>query len=300
MKKRILALMLLLSCFCLSSCQLPEAIQTALTDGTLAVVAEKAEETGADTLARQFIDGILANDTEACLAAMADGVTMEALLEVLPKLQAMLPTADSYTLTPMHFSFNTSNGVTQTTIQFRMEMNGQFFLVQTLQVSGTERLYNIHIAPVAANAGDASEASEPFTIFTALSFLLTTVSCAVTLWALIHCIRHKVPHKWLWVLLVLLGSVLLSLSYSGSHLSFRFNLGLYLLSSQISVAGSGFALKLVLPIGPVIYLIRRNSLTAQSGIVVPQDISGEPDAAPLLHTEEDNEAQEDHPVSEEV
>ncbi|MBQ7849443.1 MAG: hypothetical protein IJ343_06970 [Clostridia bacterium] len=72
MKKLLLSALLLLSCLCLTGCQLTEALQTALTDNALALVAEKAEETRADALTRQFLDGVLAGDAEACLAAMTE------------------------------------------------------------------------------------------------------------------------------------------------------------------------------------------------------------------------------------
>lgn len=280
MKKLALSILLILTCLCLCSCQLPEELETALTDGALALVAEKAEESGADALTRQFLDGVLAGDAEACLAAMTDGVTPEEMQEALPQMRAMLPEADSYTLTPMHFSFNTNNGVTRTTIQFKLEIGGEFFVVQTLMVSTAERLYNINIAPTAADAWNTAAAEpEPFTVWTLLSLLLSIASLAVTIWALVHCIRHTMKRKWLWLLLVILGSVMLTLTLNGSQMSFRLNFGLYLVASQIAPHAGGFVLKLVLPVGPVIYLMRRKALTEQPKPAFAEAFANVPDAA---------------------
>ena len=271
MKKLLLSALLLLSCLCLVGCQLTDELQTALTDGALALVSEKAEETHADALTRQFLDGVLAGDAEACLAAMTELVTPEDMQAALPQMQALLPEADSYVLTPMHFSFNTRGDVTRSTFQFKLEIGGKYFLVQTQQVSTEDRLRNINITPAAADGWDVAKAeSEPSPLWTLLSLLLSLASLAITLWALVHCIRHPMKRKWLWLLLVILGSVMLTLTLNGSQLSFRLKFGLYLVSSQIVPQAGGIALKLVLPIGPIVYLARRKALTAQ-----PQTASDE-------------------------
>ena len=263
MKKIALTILLILTCAFLSSCQLPESLETALTDA-LALVAEKAEESGAYALTRQFLDGVLAEDAEACLAAMTKRVTLEEMQAALPQIRAMLPEADGYMLTPMHFSFNTSNGVTQTTFQFKLEIGGEYFVVQTQQISTEARLYNINIAPTAADAWNTIDTEpEPFTGWTLLSLLLSVASIGLLVWALVHCIRHTMKRKWLWLLLVLLGNVMPTLTLNDSQLSFRLNLGLYLVASQIAPHAGGFVLNLVLPVGPVIYLMRRKALTAQ-------------------------------------
>lgn len=280
MKKLALSILLILTCLCLCSCQLPEDLETALTDGALALVAEKAEESGADALTRQFLDGVLAGDAEACLAAMTELVTPEEMQAALPQMQALLPEADSYTLTPMHFSFNTSGGVTRSAFQFKLEIGGEYFLVQTQQVSTEERLRNINITPAAADGWDVAKAeSEPFTLWTLLSLLLSLASLAITVWALVHCIRHTMKRKWLWLLLVILGSVMLTLTLNGSQASFRLNFGLYLVASQIVPQAGGFVLKLVLPIGPAIYLMRRRALTAQPKAAFAEAFSDSQDAA---------------------
>lgn len=294
MKKLLFSVLLLLSCLCLTGCQLTEELQTALTDGALALVAEKAEETHADSLTRQFLDGVLAGDAEACLAAMTELVTPEEMQAALPQMQALLPEADSYTLTPMHFSFNTSGGVTRSTFQFKLEIGGEYFLVQTQQVSSEDRLRNINITPAAADGWDVAKAeSEPSALWTLLSLLLSLASLAITLWALVHCIRHSMKRKWLWLLLVILGSVMLTLTLNGSQLSFRLNFGLYLVASQIVPQAGGVALKLVLPIGPAIYLMRRKALTAQPKAAFAEAFSDSPAAAPTPPAQEDSHEPEE-------
>lgn len=262
--KKLLTLVMLLCCLCLTGCQLPENITSALTDNLMSVVSQQAEDSGGQALANQFIYGVLSNDAQVCMDAMADGVSQDDLQAVLPKMCAMLPAADSYALTPTHVSANTRNGVTQTTLQFKLEIAEQNFLVQTVQLSSAEGLYNINIAPATADSWDASSPDEaPSAICTLLSLLLTFASIGVTLWAIIHCARHQMKRKWLWLLLVILGGLMLTLQLSDGHLGFRFHIGLYLVASQVIVNSSGFALKLVIPVGPIIYLCRRKALTAQ-------------------------------------
>lgn len=293
MKKKLLALLLVLACLCLSGCQLMEDIESAATDSALALVAEKAEESGADALARQFVDGLLAEDAEMCLAAMAPGVTMEALQEVFPQMCEMLPDADGYSLTPMYWNTRTGSDATQHTFQFRLEVARQPFLLQTVQVSTMERLYNINIAPITEESEGKPEAQRSV-VFDILSVLLTIASCAVTLWALIHCARHQMKRKWLWVLLVLLGSVLLTVTLNGSRMNFHFRLGLHLVASQIVPYSGGFALKLVLPVGPIIYLVRRKALTAPPKEAFAEAFSDVPEASAPQAVEAEPVQEEPH------
>lgn len=262
MKKCLLALLLVLACVCLSSCQLMDDFEAAMTDNVLSIVADKAEESGAAKLARQFVDGVLANDAEAALSAMVSGVTMESLLAVFPQMHAMLPEADSYTLTPAHWSTQSSDGVTMHAFQFQLTIENETFVVETLQMSGVEGLYNINIAPYAPDETAASSASASRKISAVeLAFQFISLAAIVLIiWALVDCCRHKFKRRWLWILLILFANMLLTFSLSGSRISFNFNIGLYLTSNYLALSENGFAMQWMLPVGSLVYMLRRKHL----------------------------------------
>lgn len=249
MKKVLLALLLTLCLVGLSSC-------SQMAESVLTMVGDKAEASGADALARQFIDGLLTNDPEKSHAVFVEGVEMAQVLEIFPAMQKVLPEVDAYTLTPISWNSNTSNGVTQTTFQFQLVMSEQTFMVQTLQVSNMEGLYNIHIAPYTPQEVTVSENPVIDVIF----MLISVATTVFVIWALVDCCRHKIRRKWLMVLLILLGNVLLLLAMNGSQLSFSLRLGLSLNATSLTLREGGFYLRLQVPIGALIYLLRRKHL----------------------------------------
>ena len=255
MKRRLLALLLVLCCICLSSC-------ATLTDNVMSVVADKANETGAETLARQFLDGILANDAEASLSAMVPGVTMESLMAVWPQMQALLPDTSSYTLTPIHWKTNTAQGVTMHAFQFQLMTANASFIVETLHMAGVNGLYNIHIAPYAPENGTPVSGVQEHPAIDAAFTLLSAATVLFVLWALVDCCRHKFRRKWLWVLAILLGNVLLLLTLTDSRLNFNLHLGLYLNATAFRLRDGGFYISLLIPAGSVAYLTRRKHLLA--------------------------------------
>ena len=282
MKKALLALLLALCMLCLSGC-------SQLTDGLLTMVADKAEASGADALARQFIDGILTNDPQKSHAVFVEGVEMTQVLEIFPTMQNMLPDSDSYTLTPTSWNSKTSNGVTQTAFQFLLTMGDQQFVVETLQVSTMEGLYNIHIAPRATQETSETDVQENPVIDTV--FTLISVATAVfVIWALVDCCRHKIPRKWIWVLVILLGNMLLILAMQGSQLSFNLKLGLNLNATSLTLRDGGFYLSLLVPVGAIVYLARRKQLLPpddQRGFAEAfQTDEAAPSESPATETEE--------------
>lgn len=252
MKKALLALLMALCILCMSGC-------SQITESVLNIVADNAGESGADALSRQFIDGLLTNDPQKSRSAFVEAVTLEQVLQVFPAMQDMLPDADTYTLTPVSWNTKASNGVTQSAFEFQLVMGEQTFLVQTLQLSSMEGLYNIHIAPYTAQ--ESSETSVYETPVIDTLFLLISVATAVfVIWALVDCCRHKLRRKWLMILLILLGNILFVLSLNGTQMGFNLHLGLHLNATSLTLREDGFYLRLLFPVGSIVYLLRRKHL----------------------------------------
>jgi lysylphosphatidylglycerol synthetase-like protein (DUF2156 family) len=128
--------------------------------------------------------------------------------------------------------------------------------VETLQMSGVAGLYNIHITPYAPQ--EVTVYDHPVIDVT---FMFISVATAVfIIWALVDCCRHKIHRKWLMVLVILLGNVLLILAMNGSQMNFNLRFGLFLNATSLALREGGFYLRLQFPIGALIYLLRRKHL----------------------------------------
>lgn len=254
MKKRLLALLLVLVCVCLSGC-------AALEEQVFKVIAAQVERTGLESPTRTIIDALLARDIDLMLSALAPEFTKEDLQDNFEQMSAILPPAEEYTLTPTSWNTKTSNGVTQTTVQFLLTAADQTFIVETTSLSNVERVAHFYIAPVQAQeTTPAAEASgEVSPIETALA-IISVLEVIFVIGALVDCCRHKFHRKWLWVLAILLGNVVLLLSLNGSRLNFNLQFGLYLDGIFLKLHDGGFSLRLLLPVGSVAYLMRRKHL----------------------------------------
>ncbi len=253
MKKRLLALLLVICCLCLSSC-------TMLMDNVMSIVADKAAETGAEALARQFIDGLLSNNPQESHSVFIPGVEMEQVIAVFPPMQAMLPDADTYTLTPTHWSTNTSEGATMHAFQFQLTMGTETFIVETLQMSGVEGLYNLNITPYTPDKAVTSSASGEISAVEAAFQLISIAAVILVIWALVDCFRHKFKRRWMWGLLIFLGNVLFSFALLDGRMSFNFRIGIHFTSNYLSMAENGFAMQWMLPVGALVYMLRRKHL----------------------------------------
>lgn len=256
MKKMLMCLLLALLCLCLSACSV-------MTEGVLSAVTDKAEETGAGKLTRQFIDGLFADDLALSHAAMVQEVTLPMMQEAFAPMRGLLPAdADGYALTPTHWSMQTDNGVTRHTFQFLLTASERHYIVEAQLLQGRPGLYNIHlqeIDPAAAPQPAAPQGSS--VLWDALSLLLTVGAFALIIWALADCLKRNLRRRWLWLLLILFGSVLLSIVAANTRLNFGFRLGLFLSMSQIALSGGGFGAKVIVPVGAIVYLSLRHRIT---------------------------------------
>lgn len=112
--------------------------------------------------------------------------------------------------------------------------------------------------------------------------------------SVVDCARTKIKRKALWIVLILLGSVIWTLSAVQGKVSFNFNIGLLLShTALIRYSTGGFMLRLYLPVGMVAYWIMRRKLRAETAVINPaMESDGEQDYQKAktdvqeLHTQE--------------
>lgn len=254
MKKRLVALLLILACVCLSGCAV-------LEEKVIEMVATQVERTGLEAPTRTIVDALFARDIDQMLSALAPEFTKENLQDSFEQMCAILPQAEEYTLTATSWNTKTSSDVTQTTVQFLLTVADQTFVVETTSLSNVERVAHFYIAPVQfqENAPAAENSGEVSPVETALA-IIAVLEALFVVWALVDCCCHKISRKWLYILLILFGNTLLSIAVHSGQASFRLNFGLHLTATSLQLLENGFHLKVLIPAGSVWYLARRSVL----------------------------------------
>ena len=91
------------------------------------------------------------------------------------------------------------------------------------------------------------------------------IAIGFTVFALVDCSRQKIKKKALWILLLLLGFISLGATISSTSFRLNFNVGWITAYSALIRYGSGTVmLRLMLPVGTIIYFAMRRSLLKES------------------------------------
>ncbi|MBQ3257997.1 MAG: hypothetical protein IJA67_11375 [Oscillospiraceae bacterium] len=257
MKKRmtIICMVLLL---CLSLCACTE-VQT-----------EKGDEIKAHC--EDMIDAILAGDKDAIRAMIpTDEIDDAALQDFYDNVIPYLEGVETYTLKQVGWHVVTKNGITQYQINFEMTTNAEDYYVLGVMNDDYDGLVHFNITSYKdLEAADALPHTGTLTTLAgsnALQWALLVLSAAVLVFTVvifIDCCRQSIKRKWLWLLFIALGAFIFTVTYQNGHLSAHFNIGVYpMLYSHLKLtATSAFQLQLVVPLGAVVYLIRRSRLLA--------------------------------------
>lgn len=269
MKKKLLALLLAFACLMLTGCTALEDAVGNLAEDTQALIARKAVETGLEGYTRTMLDALIADDVDLALTAMAPEITREDLVSAFEQMCTIFSVEGDYTLTPVSWNQDNRNGTTQTDVQFLVETGDQAFVVQATALTGVERMAHFYIAPYQpVTATGSTETLEENSLVQNLLLVAAVLEALFVIWALVDCCRHKFPRKWLYVLMILFVNVLMTFTLSGTRLGMKFNLGLYLTYTGLMQYSTGeTVLRLFVPLGAVIYLLRRGKLltTAKDG-----------------------------------
>lgn len=258
MKKVLIYLLLVVLCLCLSGCQV-------LMQGLLDVVADKAEESGTTALARQFVNGLLAGDADLVDGVLTPEISRESVEAATAELGALLPAGVSdYTLVPTYLSMQTDNGTSRETIQFVLHIGEKSFLLETLRISGYEGICHVSLQEIEPDAGSEA-AAPPSPLWTVISLAVTSTAFGVLIWAIVDALRRPLNRRWLWLLVIILGNLLITFTAANGQIHLNGNLGLYLSVASITMSEGSFGLKVMLPVGSAVYLANRKKLHKPTG-----------------------------------
>lgn len=211
---------------------------------------------------RAMLDGLIQEDLDACLTLLPSELAQEEFQSVYPALVEALADVEEYTLTATNFRTKLTNGISSTTVGFRMDAGDRMFQVETTRSSNQEGLVAFHISQqVAETVTGGLDTLRQLDMAQWLCLILGLAVAAFQVWMLVDCIRHKFRNKVVWVLLMLLGNLVLSFLLTSQRFNLNFNVGLLMQHTALfRYSSGGFLLRLQLPIGTMVYVCRRKKL----------------------------------------
>lgn len=240
-----------------------------------------------------MLDALLSDDYEGSYAMVSQACTEEEYAQVYSQFRAVLSGIETYELQLLQLNKNTTNGRTVTQAIYRIQLEKEPLLLSVAldsEVSGLVTFYlSVDDETVVSYNGDLSNMRDANFLQWAM-LAVAALTLAFVIWMAVDCCRRKMKRKALWLVLILLGSVMITTTLSGSSFSIRYNLGLLLNhSALLRYTDGSFVFRLLIPVGAIVYLVQRKKLS------VPADAPSE-DTAPEAE-EEAALPQPEEPVS---
>ncbi len=240
-----------------------------LTACHFTTVFKEDEEVRAMT--EQMLNALMNEDTETARGLMKNACTDAEFASFYSSFQNYFKDMESYTLSLLSVNTKITAGITRYTAVYRMETNeNKLYDITVGTSSDMEGLYGFHITSAEQNVAQYTgtittlEGSTPVQwvlLFTGL------LAYGFIIWALLDCCRWKIKQKWLYILMIILGSVavLWTIQPGGVKLNFSFlNLLSYTALMIYQNPANTVQLRIFLPVGAIVYLCLRKKLIAKS------------------------------------
>lgn len=241
-------------------------------------------------LSEQFITSLVKDDYDGAYALVKNTVNAVEFSNYWETIQPVVSGAKSFEIEQIGWNVTTRNGYTTRTTAHQVYFdNGKTALFRVVTHGNIAGIAGVHFSDITGFVS-ATDSFVP-TVRVILS-VVSILVFAFVIWMFVDCLRRKVKHKVLWSILIL-GSIAFTLTL-GQTAGVRFMIGLIFQSSEIAADPSIMAvsIKLVVPLGAILYLCLRKKLT-----VIPK-VSVEPEKMQDTCATEADEAPADNACQE--
>lgn len=236
-----------------------------------------------------MLDAIIADDFDTAFQTAPDAGTKQEFTAFYNQMRGVLADVDEYKLTCIGYntSVNFDNGkqIKRTDAQYKFKSKNLEFVIAAATMTGYEKLAGFHITPIEqtdlyynGTLGNMVDASP----FQWAILLLNLVVLAVTVFAIVDCARRNIKKKALWIVIIVLGMLIVGLTTTATTSQFNFTLGWFSYSAFIVYGSGKTVLRVLIPVGAIVYLAMRKSLekqaTASENPLIPpymQNFAGE-------------------------
>lgn len=229
-------------------------------------VMESVEDKQVREYTEQMLDAILDKDFDTAYSLVSDAYTKDEFAQEYNLMEPLLYDVKSYELTLVGYNKNIKNGkkLTTTNSTYEMTENTDKYVVYVATNSDYEKLSyfnvksyestNLYHTGTVDKMGDASTLQW-------IMLLLNLVTIAITVFAVVDCSKQKIKRKALWIIIIILGLLTIGLSINSTSIQTIANLGWFMNYSAFIKYGDGsFILRVMIPVGAIIYFIFRKRL----------------------------------------
>jgi hypothetical protein len=218
--------------------------------------------------ARQYIDCLRGNKLDEIEKVTDPSIQGSNLRATLTNMARLIPNEEPSSVKLVGAQLSYGPNGTAKNLTFEYDFSGKWFLINvaTQDKAGTATLVGLNVYPQAKSLEELNRFS--LTGKSSLHYFVVAFAVCVplfTFYALLACLRTKISRrKWLWVLFIILGFGRFALNWSTgdwqiSLVSFQ----LFSASAFAQPYGPWFV-SVSLPVGALLFLIRRRSFTVRS------------------------------------
>ena len=223
----------------------------------------------------EMLDALITDDFRAAYSLVSKFCTEEEFAPTFTQMQELLGDSDAYELKLLSIYTNStiSNGQKNSSVEsvYKMTTKRDTIIVN-ITIDGLLNLSSFYLTPYENTDYYSNGTIQNMTGATGAQWillLLNVVILGVTVFAIFDCCCHKIKNKVLWILLLIFGFVSVGATMSDTGTSLNFNIGWIIAYSALIRYGSGtLMIRLMLPVGVIIYFIARHSLMKESATTV--------------------------------
>lgn len=255
LKKKFLAIVLLLSMIILSLSGCSQLL-------------ERFENEEVRAYTEGMLDAIIDKDFDTAYSFVQDTCSKDEFAQEYNKMEALLYDVKTYDLklTGIYSKVNVINGKKTTTVDatYSMVENDDKYVVYAQTNTDYKKLSQFDVKSFENtnlfSTGSINKMSQA-SLFQWIMILTNVVSLALMLFAVVDCSKHKINKKALWIIFIVLGLISFRFSFGPEMIKLNFYLGMITNYSAFIKYGNGsFVLRLLIPLGAIVYLIVRNRL----------------------------------------
>lgn len=288
--KRIAALLLILVlALTLAGCNRTEDWQTMLDSAEK--LGELAEDESLRQSTQQMMGCLIADDFDGAYALISSAVTKEQFQPLYDGLRPILQEVEGYELIASYKATKVTDGTSYVAVRYLFVAQDLKLVVEATRQEGVDGLIGFRVneyqeVTVTGTVGSMKGANAAQWVFLVIAIAET----GFVIWMFVDCCRRKIRRKWLWLLLVALVSVALSISVGGGF-RFHMNVGLFLnLYTALLRYNTGeITLRLMVPLGAVLYLCLRKNLVKQTQEASVQEVPTQEEPAQEEPAQSDEE-----------
>ena len=214
-----------------------------------------------------MLDALIGNDFQTAHSLVRNICTEESFKQSFAQMREFLGNVDTYELKLLSIYANSSvsNGQRVNSVSSAYEMiTKNDRIIVSVILDDQVGLNSFYLTPYEKtdyySTGTLGNMKGSSGLQWAL-LLLNVVVIGLSVFAIVDCCRQKIKRKALWILLLVLGFFTIGATVSSTGIKLNLNLGWITAYSALVRYGSGTVmLRLMLPLGTIIYFIARRAL----------------------------------------